>query len=153
MPTSSVGRASNTRSGVTLIEMMIVVVLVSLIVGISFPAVSAGLDSVRLASASTSIASFLAGAITRAERRQEGMEVSILPAENVLRLRSADPRFERVLELPTGAKIQGGARWFLLLPGGPPPRMAIEIASPRGSRRLVRVDPVTGVPQVERPPQ
>ena len=37
-----------TRRGVTLVEMLIVVAIVGLIAGISFPAVSSGLESLRL---------------------------------------------------------------------------------------------------------
>ena len=47
MPILSVGRTSN-QHGVTLIEMMVVVTIIALMAGISFPAVSAGIDSVRL---------------------------------------------------------------------------------------------------------
>jgi len=36
-----------------------------------------------------------------------------------------------------------------LLPGGTVPRIGIEIANRKGTRRLVRVDPMTGVPEVQ----
>ena len=45
--------------GVTLIEMLIVVAIIGLIAGISFPAVSSGVDSLRLVSASDSLVSLL----------------------------------------------------------------------------------------------
>src|ERR1035437_6655329 len=102
MPTFSVGRASKGRgqgpggapagfagrgrgkaAGVTLVEMMIVVAIIGLMVGITFPAVSAGLDSVRLSSATDSLASFLNAAVNRAERRQQPMELIISPKDNL----------------------------------------------------------------------
>jgi hypothetical protein len=43
------------------------------------------------------------------------------------------------------------ARRFLLLPGAAPPRFGIELQNARGGRRLVRLDPVTGVARVETP--
>jgi len=36
-----------------------------------------------------------------------------------------------------------------LLPGGNVPRIGIEIVNRKGLRRLVRVNPMTGVPEVQ----
>ena len=148
------------QTGVTLIEMLIVVALVSLIAGISFPAVSAGLESIRLTSASGSLVSFFNGALNRAERRQQVIEISISIQENAVWLYSTEPGFERRLEMPDGIRIQavwprlpvetGEPRRFLVMPGSTVPRFGVEIANRRGSRRLVRVDPITGVPEIER---
>jgi hypothetical protein len=158
MPISSVGKASNT--GVTLIEMTLVAAIVAMIVGISFPAVSAGLESIRLASASDSLAAFLNGALNRAERRQEAVELTIRIRENKVEMRSADGRIAREMEMPSGVVIRGvepgppeadpQPRQYLLLPGGTPPRIAVELANRRGQRRIVRVDPITGAPEIVR---
>jgi hypothetical protein len=134
-----------------------------LLVGITFPSVSAGIESVRLASAADSVSTFLGGAANRADRRQEVVEIEILRNQRTLRLRSARPGFEKVLELPDGVEFRRvlpppreenpNARRFMVYPGGTVPQIAVELANRRGGRRLIRLDPVTGVPQIERPQQ
>jgi prepilin-type N-terminal cleavage/methylation domain-containing protein len=157
MPTFSVGKASNT--GVTLVEMMIVVAIIGLMVGITFPAVSTGLDSVRLASATDSLASFLNAAVNRSERREQPMELIISPKDNLLTLYSNEPGFTRELRLPAGVAIEAvlprnpddpqGVRRLILMPGATVPGIGIQIANQRGTRRIVRLDPMTGFPRVE----
>jgi prepilin-type N-terminal cleavage/methylation domain-containing protein len=146
------------RRGVTLIEMLIVVTVIGLIASISFPAISAGIDSLRLASASNALVSFLNGGLNRAERRQEPVEVAISTKDNALYLTS--PSLVRKLEMPSGVTIRAvwpkppeeteAPRRFLLLPGATVPRIGIEIINRRGIRRIVRVNPMTGVPEIER---
>ena len=141
--------------------MLVVVAIIALLAGISFPAISAGLDSVRLSSATNSVVSFLNAALNRAERRQQVMELLISPREGTLALRSNEPGFERNLKMPDGVRIEdilpkiseepSGPRRFLILPGGTAPRIGIQLGNVRGARRIVRVDPATGMPQVETP--
>lgn len=151
-------RGGSSRSGVTLIEMMMVVAIIGLVVAISFPAVTSGLESVRLSSASDSIVSFLNAALNRAERRQTPVEIYITIPENKIRFLSVDttrelgmPETIRIVkihpELPSG---EDEARSFVLYPNGAIPRFGVEIAGPKGIHRIVRVDPITGVPQVEK---
>src|SRR5438132_8744055 len=64
------GGLPHTGKGVTLIEMMVVAAIIGLIAAISFPSASAGIESVRLVSATDSVATFLNGAVNRVERRQ-----------------------------------------------------------------------------------
>jgi len=153
---------SSRQRGVTLIEMIIVVTLVGLIAAISFPSVAAGLESLRLTAACDSIVSFLNSGLNRAERRQEAVEVTISKAENSLSLRSVDPTFIKTLEMPDGVKItrmlpehplgvDEVRRAYLIYPAGTIPRFGIEIANTKGSKRIVRVDPITGVSRIERP--
>ena len=147
--------------GVTLIEMLIVVALLGLLVGITFPSVTAGIDSLRIASAANSVVSFLNGALNRAERLQEVVEIEITPGASRLVLRSTRPGFERELELPDGVTVRsvlpenrsapGQPRHILVFPGGTVPRIGVDLVNHRGTRRIVRVDPATGAPQIERP--
>jgi len=150
------------RRGVTLIELLVVVVLISLIVGITFPSVASGLDSIRLASATNAVASFLSGALNRAERRQQVMEVTVDRKANLVLMRAVQSGFYRRLEMPDGILIAGVLpplpgnpdipRRFFLYPGGVVPGFGVQLATMKGTQRIVRVDPVTGVPLIERVP-
>jgi prepilin-type N-terminal cleavage/methylation domain-containing protein len=149
------------EKGVTLIEILIVMAVIGLIAGLSYPAVSSGLDTLRLRSTSDAIVSFLNIALDHADRRQQAVEVIVSPRENILVSRTADLGFMRRLDLPVQLRIVAvqpplptildpeEPRSFLLYPGGSVPRIGIEISTPQGRRRLVSVDPITGSPVSE----
>ena len=150
----------SSRAGITLMEMIVVIALIGLIGAVAFPAVSSGIDSARLTSASDSIVSFLNAALNRAERRQHPVEVVVSIKENKLMLYTVDTT--RTLEMPESVSIvkihperlmeeTEEERSLVLYPNGAIPRFGVEITSSRGYRRIVRVDPITGVPQVEQP--
>lgn len=133
-------------------------VLVAMIGAIAFPAITSGLDSVRMSSASDSIVAFLNSSLNRAQRRQTPVEIFISIPENKIRLLTSD--LTRDLEMPETIRIaklhpeiptvdDNQTRSIVLYPGGAIPRFGIEIEGPKKSRRIVRVDPITGVPQVE----
>ena len=178
MQTSSVGKASNycgckpvvfgafrqaagkekTQLGVTLLEMLVVVTIIGLLSAIAYPSFTAGLDSVRLRSATDAIAAFLNAAVVRAERRQQAIEIVISPQDNSLALYSNEPGFTRELKMPDGVAIEAvlpkqeeeeGPRRLILLPGGAVPGIGIQVANTHGSRRIVHLDPMTGFPRVE----
>jgi len=141
--------------------MLVVMCIVGLIIGITTPSISAGLDSVRLATATSSVAGFLNAAVTRVERRQQPIEVVILPRENRITIYSNEPGFTRDLTMPDGVTIErvlpaelfgdgGGTRRILLLPGATAPAMGVQLANRHGTRRIVRLDPMTGFPRVEK---
>jgi prepilin-type N-terminal cleavage/methylation domain-containing protein len=158
MPTSSVGK---TNSGVTLVELLVVVSLISLMIGISFPAITSGVDSLRLKAATNSVVSFFNTGLSRAERRQQVVEITISKTENALSMRSTEPGFTRRMELPGGVSIAQvlpelpqnplAPRTFLLYPGGTVPHFGVTLVNRRNVERIVRVDPITGVPLVEQP--
>ncbi|HBY58431.1 MAG TPA: hypothetical protein DEH78_01330 [Solibacterales bacterium] len=148
------------QSGITLIEMLVVVTLVGLLAGISYPSVAAGLDTLRLTQACDTAASLLNGALNRAERRQEAVEIEIARQARTITLRGALPGFQRAFTLPGGVAIdrvlpaagdgEEDVRRFLVYPNGSVPRIAIEFSNTRGAKRRLRLDPITGVPHVER---
>jgi prepilin-type N-terminal cleavage/methylation domain-containing protein len=155
--------ASRRQAGVTLLEMMIVVALAAILAGIAFPAVSSGLDTLRLNSAAESIASYLNTAMNRVERDQQVMEIGISRKDNALTLRSTVAGYRKRLEIPDGIAIAdvlpedsgdpGAVRYFLLYPGGSIPRIVVKIVNQRGRGLLVSVDPITGVAEVARDEQ
>jgi hypothetical protein len=109
-------------------------------------------------SASNEVVSLLAAALDRADRRQQVVEIQILPAQNLLQARTADLSFARRIALPAPIRIGTvlpaipGAppdqpRQFLVYPGGAVPRIAVEIVHPKGARRLVSLDPFTATAQ------
>ena len=161
MATSSVGK---TDSGVTLVELLVVVGLISLMVGIAFPAITSGIDSLRLNAATNSIVGFFNTGLSRAERRQQAVQITIFKARNSLEMRSIDAGFARTLDLPEGVSIsavlpeipdreEDAPRTFLLYPGGSVPPFGVELLNRRKVQRIVRVDPITGVPRTETPKQ
>jgi competence protein ComGC len=154
-------RHQQPETGITLIEMIVVVGIISLIVGVSLPAVTSGIDTLRLNAATNSVVSFVNSGLNRAERRQQVVELTISKNENALMMRSTEPGFFRKLEMPEGVSIThilpelpenpDAPRIFMLYPGGTPPRFGVQLMNRKNVERIVRVDPITGVPRVEQP--
>jgi prepilin-type N-terminal cleavage/methylation domain-containing protein len=168
MPTSSAGETKLSRDrqgagGVTLIEMMVVVALIALMAGISYPAITSGIDSMRLKAATNSVVSFLNAGLSRAERRQQVVEITISKLDNSIEMHSSVPGFSRKLPMPQGISIvqvlpplpenPDAPRMFFLYPGGTVPPFGVQLINRRNVQRVVRVDPITGVPRVETPEQ
>jgi hypothetical protein len=145
--------------------MMVVVALISLMVGVSYPAITSGIETLRLNGATNGIVSFLDYGLSRAERRQQTVEITISKADNSLEMRSTEPGFYRKLQLPEGVSIvqvlpalpegvdPNLRRNFLLYPGGTVPPLGLLLINRKNVQRVVRVDPITGVPHVEAPPE
>jgi hypothetical protein len=144
-----------------LVELLVVVALISLMVGISFPAITSGVDSLRLNAATNGVVGFFNSGLNRAERRQQVVEVTISKSNNTLEMRSTEPGFFRKFEMPEGVSITrilpdlpvdpDAPRSFLLYPGGTVPRFGVQLVNRKNVERVVRVDPITGVPRVEQP--
>ena len=158
MLTSRVG-PTNKQRGVTLIEMLIVMALIALVAGMAAPSVSAGLDSLRLRSTSDAIVGFFNTALARADTRQQVVEILISPSDGTLTAMSADQGFKKRLDIASPIRIlsvipalaadaedQNQTRRFLVYPGGAVPKIGIEIGNSSGRKRLVSIDPVTGIP-------
>src|SRR5579883_3454626 len=162
MRISSAGRINKPlrpASGVTLIEMLVVVGIIGIIAAITGPSVAAGLGSVRMASATQSVASFINGAVNRSERRQQPIAPVISLKENKLTLYSNEPGFVRELKLPDGIAFDAvlpaeeeavdGIRRLILMPGASVPGIGVQLINRHGGRRRVRLDPMTGFPRTE----
>ena len=158
-PTNGSGANAVKAKGITLVELLVVVAIISLMVGISFPAITSGIDSLRLNAATNGVVGFFNTALNRAERRQQVVAITISKTENEISMRSTEPGFVRKLDIPQGVTITrifpelpdnpDAPRMFLLYPGGTVPRFGVQLMNRRNVERIVRVDPITGVPRVE----
>jgi len=143
--------------------MLVVVALISLMVGVSYPAITSGIDSLRLNAATNGVVSFLDYGLSRAERRQQMVEITISKPENAIEMRSSEAGFYRRLQMPDGVRIvrvlpplpesadPETARNFFLYPAGTVPPLGLQLINRRNVQRVVRVDPITGVPHIEAP--
>lgn len=137
--------------------MLVVAVIIAVIVSISTPSITAGIDAVRLSTATSSVSAFLNSASNLAERREQPVELII--AAKSLTFVSTDPSTRREFAVPDGIAMEpvsalpsedaeGISRW-LFMPGGAVPSVAIRLTNQHGGRRTVRLDPMTGFPRVE----
>lgn len=152
-PTSEACARTVHRRGVTLLEMLVVVAIIGAIVGISVPALTAGLAGVRLNSAAGSVASFLTSSMNRVERREQAAAIVIDPSKNAVEFFTAASGANAAdsLAMPSGVTIEGQEpRRFLLYPGGAFPQMEVVLRSEKGARRSVSIDPITAVPNIRR---
>jgi len=145
-------RLPHTR-GVTLLEMLIVIAIIGTIVAISFPSLTSGLAGVRLASASSQVASFLTSSMNTVERHEQPAVIMVSPKENRLDVFTAasGEKPSGTYLPPSGISFEGDEpHRYLLFPGGAFPRISLVLRNDRGSRRSVEIDPITAVPQVRR---
>ena len=156
-------RRRRTQSGLTLMEMLIVVAIIGVMIGVAFPSITAGIETLRLRSATDEIVSVFNSAMNRADRRQIVVEVVIERMAGRLVFASADPGYRRELTMPDGVTIErvlpvipnldeNLPRQFLIHPGGTVPRIGLELKNRRNVRRVVSVDPITGAAQVVEQP-
>jgi hypothetical protein len=132
--------------------MLIVAMIIAVIAGVSFPALTAGLSSVRLSSASGSTASFLTSAINHVERTEIAAAIVVSPKDNAIAMYTAasGEKPEKSMKMPQGVFIEGEEKRFVLEPGGTFPRITVVLRSEKGARRSIRIDPATGVPNIQR---
>jgi prepilin-type N-terminal cleavage/methylation domain-containing protein len=145
------------QRGVTLLEMLIVVAIIGTVASIGFPALTSGLAGVRLSSASSDVASFLNSTMNTVERREQAAAIVISPKENRIDVFTAasDTKPARTYRPPNGIAFDGALdvdepRRYMLFPGGAFPLISIVLHNEKGSRRSIKIDPVTAVPLVTR---
>jgi type II secretory pathway pseudopilin PulG len=142
-------------------EMLVVMALVALLAALTFPSFTTGMDSLRLRSAASSVISIFNLAITRADRLQEAVDVTVSPARHLVEARTIATGIVRRAELPKEISIahvypeegllvvtEEGLppdRHFIVYPNGAVPRITLDLANEHGTHRYILLDPITGV--------
>ena len=148
------------QAGVTLLEMMVVVGLIAVMIGVTFPAIASGLESLRLRTASQDIVTLLNAALTRANRDQDAVEIVISPHGRSITTQTVRSNVWRKVELPEGiqfariipelpsaddSSVNLDDRRLFIYPDGSVPNITVDLINKKGFHRLVAVDPITGV--------
>lgn len=139
----------NSTSGITLIEMLVVVGIVSLMMAIAFPNVTSGLDGIRLKTTVDRVGSFWSTARQRADRFQTPVQVIVDPAANELRAAAVSNDWKASFDLSNRLSVVGpdAPRRYLLYPGAPSPDFRLLLQAESGSRAGVKINVFTGIPE------
>jgi len=143
----------STEKGITLIEMLVVMAVVAVMMAITYPNFTAGLESIRLKSAASHAGAFWASARQRSDRFQEVVQVVVDPEKRELRARSVAGGWQENLPVDSGlfvASPEESQSW-ILYPGTPSPRFEVLLGGDDGGRAGVRVNVLTGVPEEWKP--
>jgi prepilin-type N-terminal cleavage/methylation domain-containing protein len=142
-------RRRGSTSGITLIEMLIVVGIVSIVLAIAFPNVTSGLDGIRLKTAVDRVGSFWSAARQRADRFQSPVQVTVDPQANELRAASVANDWSDSFDLSNRLHVTGleEPQRYLLYPGAPSPDFRLMLESESGGKAGIKVNVFTGVPE------
>ena len=135
--------------GITLIELLVAMAIIALMVSISYPTMTRGLDGIRLKTAVDRAGTFFNAARQAADRRQEPVQFTVDPKRNQLTTLSADGAWEDHLVLDKSTKMAFPSKMqsLILYPGDPPPEFRLLLKSPDGASAGLKVNVFTGVPE------
>jgi prepilin-type N-terminal cleavage/methylation domain-containing protein len=146
-------------AGVTLLELLVVLTILSLLAGLVAPRMGPWLDNWRLRSAADRIAQTLRYARTRALFEQHFYVVEILPEKNLVRILQPNTAFVREVALPEGIQVQTDERQpapgapevirFILPPSGEVEEKNLWLRNEHGQTIKVHCDFLLGSPGVE----
>ena len=152
-------------AGVTLLELLVVIVLSSVLLAVVFPSVGAGLRTLELRSAAQRLAASARYAREQAIHRQRFYELEIDAEAGTISVGDLErngpalagsAQARRSFELPATVRVErispeesGGAsrRRFLFSPDGAAPAFEIVLGNDR-RQVVVTSDPLTGFPRI-----
>jgi type II secretory pathway pseudopilin PulG len=137
----------STVAGITLVELLVVVALIGLMLSISYPTLTTGLDGFRLRSAVDRAGAFFQQARLEADRRQHPVQLTADPETNQLRALAVDASWRKSLDFADGVRLVQPPRpqSWVLFPGAPPPRVRLLLEAQTGGRRGLSINVFTGV--------
>ncbi len=160
MPTSVAGNKGLERArrdaGVTLLELLIVLALMSMLVGLLAPRIGRATDNWRLRRAGERVAQILRYARTRALYEGRYYVVEIQPQENRVRLLGASSGFVREYQLPRDVRFGEEASpasfsvmRLIFSPSGAVDERTLWLRNRHGSEVKIHLNLLLGRPGVE----
>ncbi len=139
----------STESGITLIELLVVMAIIALMVSISYPTLTRGLDGVRLKTSVGQAGAFFSSVRQAADRRQQPVQLTVDPEGNRLIALAVDGGWDDQLAFEGRIHVAFPAQpaSLILYPGHPAPRFRLLLANESGGREGLQVNVFTGVPE------
>ena len=139
----------STERGITLIELLIVMGIIALMVSISYPTLTRGLDGVQLKTSVGQAGAFFSRVRQAADRRQQPVQFTVDPKENRLVAIAVDGGWDEQLAFENRIRVAFPSQpaSFMLYPGHPAPRFRLLLANESGGRDGLQVNVFTGVPE------
>ena len=147
-PTSSAARSSR-RRGITLIEVLVTVAIIAMMLGISYPTFTRGLDGIRLQTSISRAGTFFHRARQEAVRSQGPVQLLVDPDKQRLSAAAIEDGWRGEFQLEDGIRVifpSQRAR-LILYPGHPPLDFRLILVNRAGARAGLKVNVLTGVPE------
>lgn len=125
------------------------VAIVGLMLTISYPSFTRGLDGIRLRTTVDSVGTFFNYARNMADRRQQPVHLIVDPELRSVIAVSLDRGWQDIYMLPDRIRVVIPERRasVILFPGAPAPRLRVMLTAESGGRAGLQVNIFTGVPE------
>ncbi|MBI4464405.1 MAG: GspH/FimT family protein [Acidobacteria bacterium] len=159
MPFTTQTRNDSAR-GITLMELLVVVVLASILLAVVFPSAGAGLATLQLRSSAQRLAAAAKYAREQAIYRQRFFQLELDPETNQISVADLESGATRAFQLPEAVHVEpvlapergeaAGIRRWIFFPDGSSEPFQVVLET-RQRRVQVSADPLTGFPEVSEP--
>ena len=141
-------RGSSER-GLTLIEILVTVAIIAVMVGVSYPTFTRGLDGIRLRTSVSRAGTFFHRARQQADRRQRAVQFRVDPEKQMLSAAAIEDPWRDEFRFENGIKVVFPTQLatLILYPGQPAPEFRLRLANRAGTRAGLKVNVFTGVPE------
>jgi prepilin-type N-terminal cleavage/methylation domain-containing protein len=146
-------RPRRAERGITLIELLVAMAIVALMLGIAFPSMTAGLDSIVLHTDMDRAGTFFSQARLSADRLQQPVQLTSDPEKGQLTAVSVDGSWEDTLAFSSRVHVAFPAKKqsVILHPSTPAPQYRLLLESERGTRAGLSINIFTGTPEEWKP--
>lgn len=138
------------NAGITLMEMLMVMTIIGLLASVATPAVTAGMETVKLRNSAERLASTLRMARERSVRTRHYFQVTLDPQTRRVELRDLEGDFVREWEMPETISMNvDRPLLFQFAPDGSVPSFHVELENSRKRTANVDLDSFTALPTVK----